>query len=486
MTESRRQKYSCIAILRLTKTGLKSILFNGTFVQLKYRLILPSFFGEKMKIAFWEAKNNFDPQVKTSTPYRQLKSYLLFHSQYKDDIEFNFYDSISGIPEDVDIVCVSGSSQNFFEIIEAGKAVRMRHPDILLILGGHHISTMPLTLPREFDIGVLFEGEKTFKEIVDFYISSGKTKDFITGQKGIVRHEGGGIKINGQNELIEELDAIPFPVIEDDEPPYLFTSRGCPYNCAFCYSSSFWKKVRFFSAGYVVSEIEYIMEKFPGIKNIIIWDDLVCADRERFSEIVKMMEERKIPERVSFGFAVRANLVDDKMCGLLKRMNVSHVSFGAESGNDRILKILKGERSGVASNQNAINLLNKYGIPVACGFVIGCPSETETELQDTFDFILNNVGQRKIVIGIVNILMPLPGTKMWEYGMENGIIKEPYDWNRFKLFVSYRATRIKSVNEWAEKRIDLDSYYLNGNLIPHERLLESLAKFEMLQDGMIH
>ena len=355
-----------------------------------------------------------------------------------------------------------------------------------MILGGHHISTLPHTLPVEFDVGVMFEGEKTFCEIIDKYISSGKQTDFLSGQKGVVWHDGNELKINAQNDLIEDLDAIPFPVIEDDEPPYLFTSRGCPYTCSFCYSSSFWKKVRFYSPDYVVSEIEYIIERFPHLNNIIIWDDLVCANKERFAQIVQKLEERKVAGKMSFGFAVRANLVDDEICRLLKRINVSHVSFGAESGNDRVLKILKGENSSVEQNQAAINLLNKYGIPVACGFVIGCPSETESELQDTFDFVLRNTAEKKIVVGIINILMPLPGTKMWDYGINNGIIETPYDWNRFKLFVSFRATNIKTITEWTAKRLEFGSYYLNEKTIPHEKLLKRLADFELSYDGILH
>ena len=78
--------------------------------------------------------------------------------------------------------------------------------------------------------------------------------------------------------MLEAIDELPIPdrLFDggDKQLPYLLTSRGCPYECTFCASQAYWKKPRYFSAGYVVKEIKRIRSEYPNVNFLGIWDDL--------------------------------------------------------------------------------------------------------------------------------------------------------------------------------------------------------------------
>jgi radical SAM superfamily enzyme YgiQ (UPF0313 family) len=372
---------------------------------------------------------------------------------------------------------------NFFDAVKIGDAVRARNPEALMIMGGHHISNVPDTLPKAFDYGVLFEGEKTFWEIVDGYFGGNKQKSALVNLKGVAYRDGKGqISINPTQDLIMPLDSIPFPAMEGKSPPYLFSSRGCPYRCSFCSSTRFWKNLRFFSSDYVVSQIEHIRSRFRKLKLVTFWDDLIISDRQRFVEIVDKLESRGLTDKLHFGFAVRAELVDEEICRQISRLKIEFISFGAESGNDRVLKLLKGASAGIDKNQKALDLLRKFGIPVMCSFIIGAPTETEEEMENTFDFIVRNIEAGKLNEAVVNTLIPLPGTPMWDYGLEKGILKYPIDWNRLRTWSNYKTSNLGGLTEWIEARLENNTYYLNDDYIPHARLLEKYYNFELTLD----
>ena len=76
----------------------------------------------------------------------------------------------------------------------------------------------------------------------------------------------------------------------------LITSRGCPYKCSFCCSRKFSKTYRAFSPGVVVNLIDYWVNT-KNFKHIILYDDLLIANKKRFLKIIELLEERKIPEK---------------------------------------------------------------------------------------------------------------------------------------------------------------------------------------------
>ncbi len=430
-----------------------------------------------MKIGFISAINDIDINLYQPLSFGYLKSYLETH--LSGQVEMSYIDSYEDI-EKCDVIGVSCLSQDFSHAKNIGKYIRGRNKDVVLILGGNHITFLPETLPNEFDIGVIGEGELTFTEIISCIIKNGKHPSWnqLKEIRGIVFYHNGHLIFTEKRVQISFLDALPYSYRSKDKPPYLFTSRGCLYKCTFCSSSEFWGKARFFSAEYVVHEIELIIQQFPNIKGISIWDDLFTYDKTRFKEIVDLICDKRINKKVSFVIPVRGDLITHDLCEDLNRMNVIGINFGAESGSNKILNFLN-KHTTVERNQIAIDIAYEHNLKVGCSFIVGCPTETEEDVRKTYRFILRNMIDGKLSTSpSINILMPMPGTKMWDYAISKGLILSPIEWDHLSIFASYRDSSIREFSDWANCRLENRSIYMAEETLPEKRLLELMYKYD--------
>jgi len=324
-----------------------------------------------------------------------------------------------------DIVGLSSVSQNYY-VAQRYAQVCKKH-GITVMIGGVHISTLPHTLSKDMDVGIMYEGEQTIIDLIQLFLQKKEfLKDNLRTIKGLVFYDNESLVKTERRNPIKNLDSLAFPARELYNHPKrgILTSRGCPYDCTFCFSKPFWGKPRFFSAEYVIKEINEVFEKFKVTK-ISFYDDLFIADLQRFKKIVLYIRESGLHKKMSFSCTVRPNLVTEEMAILLKSMNVTNVFMGIESGNQRILKYLKKDACSVEQNYAAIKILKKYGIITDAGFIIGSPDETTKEIMDTYRFI------RKSGIDFISplILTPLPGTPIWEFAKIKGFVSDNMDWS---------------------------------------------------------
>ncbi|MEN4006793.1 MAG: radical SAM protein [Methanobacteriaceae archaeon] len=288
-----------------------------------------------------------------------------------------------------DIIGISSISQNYNKAITHARiAKKYKLP---VICGGVHISMMPSSLTDDMDVGVIGEGEETICELLELFTRKRKfVQDDLSKIRGIIYwNSEGRIVATDKRELIYPLDKLPFPARDlfDIQPDtYMFTSRGCPYRCTFCAVSLYWNKVRFFSAEYVVNEVEYLVNKH-NVKDINFYDDLFPLDTKRISQILNLLKEKDLLGKVDFSCSIRSNMVNDRIIQLLKEMGVKSIRIGLESGCNKTLKYLKGNNINIGDNETAIRVIKKHGILVYSSFIIGSPKESKEDILETLNFI---------------------------------------------------------------------------------------------------
>ena len=371
-------------------------------------------------------------------------------------------------PDVVGIRCVS---QNYNW---ARKYAQMaKRQGLPVLMGGVHISAMPTSLSDDMDVAVIGEGEETIVELMRLFIARGRFDvDHLSDIRGIAYWRDGQLAFTEARALIPQLDDIPFPardLLKIDKHTYMFTSRGCPYHCSFCFSTRFWrKKVRFASAQYVVNEIKEIISNYD-VEFISFYDDLFIANRRRLEQIVSLLEEENIVGRVKFSCNCRANLVREEVVRLMKRMGMVSVGMGLESGSDRVLRYLKGENISVADNEKAVALLNRYGIAANASFVIGSPTETRGEILETLGFIKKS---NDLSYVDTYVLTPLPGTPVWKYAESRGLVSDDMDWDMLSIdfATNYRNAIILS------ETLTRDELYQLYRLFQRQRLIIAARK----------
>jgi len=330
-----------------------------------------------------------------------------------------------------DIVAITAASPNFNRAVAYAKIAKQY--GLPVIMGGVHISALPSSLTGDMDVGIIGEGERTIVDLLHhFEDESGLHPDALNRVQGIVYKQDGTYVITPQRPPVTPLDQISMPARDLLTFPHMsiMTSRGCPYRCVFCSASCFWGGIRFFSPEYVVHELTHILENYQVPDNIIIiWDELFIADTQRLRDIVNLMEKNGLLGRFKFWCHARANLVTDEVAELLNQMGVRMVNMGLESDSPPILQYYKGPTVSIRDHGNAIRTLKRRGIVPEASFIIGAPQETHADFLRTIQFMKKFQLKSELYL-----LTPLPGTMVWDYALQKGLVSEEMDWGVLQTF----------------------------------------------------
>ncbi len=338
-----------------------------------------------------------------------------------DILEFN--------PE---LIGFSATTSGFLDAYDTASAIKAIRPDIPIVFGGVHVSSMGGVLLEKFpliDYLVMGEGEAVIDELV-----SGESPQRIDG---LVWRNGEEIVTNPPREKITDLDSLPFPAYEKitgfpDKyrlPPFSYrkvpgasisTSRGCVYRCDYCDRSVFKKGFRYNSADYTFEHLAYLRKRF-GVRHVNIYDDLFTLDRTRVMELCERLTQKNLG--MDFNCAVRIGHVDVELLTALKNAGCRMVSIGMESGDPELLKTLK---SGVTLDQvrETVATIQQCGLMAKGLFMAGVKGETPESMKKTSDFIMS--------LGLDDMNMskftPFPGAPCFKTIEKYGVMNE--DWNK--------------------------------------------------------
>ncbi|MBA7695510.1 hypothetical protein ES703_104138 [subsurface metagenome] len=206
----------------------------------------------------------------------------------------------------------------------------------------------------------------------------------------------------------------------------LITSRGCPYRCIFCYNNWWGTPVRYHSPERVVEELNQLVKVY-GAKAFYFHDDTFTANKKRVQKICELMISNGL-SGFPWSAWTRADLVDLELLKIMKKAGCVKLDFGFESGSQRILNVIKKETT-VGQNRKTIELCKKVGIWLTGSFMIGNPSETIEEIGMTEQFI----EESDLDEFHVSIATPFPGTELWRWAKERGLISDPVDYSSLRI-----------------------------------------------------
>lgn len=314
-----------------------------------------------------------------------------------------------------DIIGISAMSFTFLNALYLAKKIKNKF-DVPIVLGGNHASIYPKEVLSHdcIDVSVAGEGEYTMLEL----INSMKNSRGIEKVNGIVYKDKGRIISTKSRPLIKNLDELPIPSIDllkldryygcNMKTPWttMITSRGCPFSCTFCCKEPFGNVYRYHSAERVVEEIKWYIEKF-GIKSIEFFDDTFTMNRRRIKKIISLIKREKI--EFEFAITTRIDTVDRELLKELKSTGCIKIHYGVESGDSRVLKILK-KNTTQKQIEKVFNWSKEVGIESVAYVMVGIPTETINEIENTIK-LLKKIEPDNIKC---NVLIPYPGSQLYK------------------------------------------------------------------------
>ncbi|PID57155.1 hypothetical protein CSB45_07960 [candidate division KSB3 bacterium] len=287
-----------------------------------------------------------------------------------------------------DLIGISMTSLFHQSVYNALHRFKQAFPDIPILAGGPHLSTMRHQVLEEcpaIDYATTLEGDDSLVEFCQ-----GQEPERIQGL--LYRDAEGEICYTGDRPFIMNLDRLPFPKYEKFElKKYVareigvITSRGCPYSCTFCpVKTTIGRTTRFRSVNLIVDEFEYWRQQ--GYRDILILDDNFAMKQERVYGICDEIERRGLRGfRFRCGNGIRADHVDEKLLRRMHEVGFRFLSFGVESANEHVLKtIKKGEK--LYAIEQAVKAACAIGYDVTLFFIIGLPGETAEDAEKSLEF----------------------------------------------------------------------------------------------------
>lgn len=224
------------------------------------------------------------------------------------------------------------------------------------------------------------------------------------------------------------------------------TSRGCPFNCGFCSSASI--RERKWRAMSAEQSLEMIGKAIVDFNLTGFWlrDDEFYIDQQRVATIAEGLIPFKVKYYTSGTRVDVFNKTSEEQVKLYKRSGASTLKFGAESGCNRILKLMN---KGITKEETLeANLKAKrHGITPAFALMLGFPSETFAEMEETINLAKQlKVDNPQAQLETMATYTALPGTPMWEMAIKFGL-KPP-----------------QALGDWTDW--NFDEYDLEGKRIP--------------------
>jgi anaerobic magnesium-protoporphyrin IX monomethyl ester cyclase len=241
-------------------------------------------------------------------------------------------------------------------------------------------------------------------------------KSFITDLNNVVHIDYSFVDI--ENYPMKEAFS---PFINDDyknkKQFFLVTSRGCPYKCIFCSTSStlYGNQIRYADVDNIIAHVKHLVSCYH-MNVLTIYDDQLLSNKERAKELFRQLAQFKLRIECPNGLSVA--FIDDEMASLMRSAGMDTAILAIESGSDYMLKEVIHKPLKLQMVKPVVQILRKHGFFIQGFFVIGIPGEREEHRDETLHFI-KDVG---LDWSGFSLATPLRGSRLYDICIKNGYI----------------------------------------------------------------
>ncbi|WPC44764.1 B12-binding domain-containing radical SAM protein [Clostridium sp. JS66] len=367
------------------------------------------------------------------------------------------------IKEEPDVIAFSCYIWNIEFIQGLAKLINLVNPNIKILYGGPEVSYDSVSFLRE-NVGeyvIVGEGEETYREFINWQLEREKveknsfneeTLEKLKSIKGLSFKIGEKVYFNGDRELMD-LNKVIFPYNEQDNLQnkivYYEASRGCPFNCKYCLSSTT-HGVRFFDINRVKKELRFLVNKEAKLVKFV--DRTFNCNVKFAMDVWKFLIE--LDTEATFHFEISADILTEEEIKLLSNAPKGRIQFevGVQTTNNEILKNINRNVNFEDIREKVEELESIKNIKQHLDLIAGLPGENIKSFKNSFNDVYS-IRPEEIQLGFLKLLK---GSPMREEAPKWGMVYSPY--------APYEILKTKDIsyNEIIIlKRIEevLDKYY---------------------------
>ena len=324
------------------------------------------------------------------------------------------------IREKPDIVAFSTYIWNVEMVSRLSNLIKKVDSSIEILYGGPEVSFDSRAFLKENvgDYVIEGEGEKTYRDFVLYKLGQLELEQV----RGLHYKNNGEVNSNEKRPLMN-MDEIVFPYEEDEDLSnkivYYEASRGCPFNCKYCLSSTS-HGVRFLNINRVCKELKYFIDKKVRLVKFVdrtfncnhkfamaIWEFLINADTD-----------------TQFHFEISADILKDSEIELLSKAPEGRFQFevGVQTTNDDVLRNINRFVNFSHIKEKVEELISIKNIKQHLDLIAGLPGEDYNSFVKSFNDVYS-IRPEEIQLGFLKLLK---GSSMREEAEQYGMKYSPY------------------------------------------------------------
>lgn len=316
------------------------------------------------------------------------------------DMEVVMYDDRAEIipyDEKTDLVCITVETFTARRAYEISQQFMDR--GVKVLMGGMHVMLLPSEVKNHSTSIMIGDAEDKWPEMIEDLRNGCLKEEYVCGevnvpQKGIIT----------RRDIFKGKKYLPITLLQ--------FSRGCRNSCSFCASGAYFRHRHY------CRDVSEVIEEIKSQERKVLFfvDDNIVSNREKAKELFRAL----IPLKIKWVSQASLDMLEDKeLMDLMVKSGCMGLVVGFESIKPESIEVMKKMiNKSYAANQykEAIRMLKSYGLQIWAAFTLGHDTDTLDSIKETYNFALKN----KFSFAAYNILMPYPGTPLYDELLSQG------------------------------------------------------------------